>query len=68
VVNKALEVSQALTGETQLILRDTTKKLPKINGTVDIYKATVKEILLLDDAIQVKGQKETRERIKNDEN
>ena len=68
VVNKALEVSQALTEETQLILRDTTKKLPAINGKVDIYEGTEKEILLLDDAIQVKGQKETRERIKNDEN
>jgi hypothetical protein len=64
VVNKALEVSQALTEETQLILRDTTKKLPAINGKVDIYEATEKEILLLDDAIQVKGQKETRERKK----
>jgi hypothetical protein len=68
VVNKALEVSQALTEETQLILRDTTKKLPAINGKVDIYEAMEKEILLLDDAIQVKGQKETRERRKNDEN
>ena len=64
VVNKALEVSQALTEETQLILRDTTKKLPAINGKVDIYEATEKEILLLDDAIQVKGQKETRDRKK----
>jgi hypothetical protein len=65
VVNKALDVSQALTEETQLILRDTTKKLPTINGKVDIYEATEKETLLLDDAIQVKGQKETRERRKN---
>lgn len=68
VVNKALEVSQALTEETQLILRDTTKKLPAINGIVDIYEATAKETLLLDDAIQVKGQKETRERSKSDLN
>ena len=67
VVNKALDVSQALTEETPLILTDTTKKLPVINGKVDIYEATEKETLLLDDAIQVKGQKETRERRKSDE-
>jgi hypothetical protein len=68
VVDKALEVSQALTEETQLILSDTTKKLPPINGKVDIYEATAKEILLMDDAIQVKGQKETREHKKDQEN
>jgi hypothetical protein len=68
VVDKALEISQALTEETQLILRDTTKKLPAVNVKVDIYKATEKEILLLDDAIQVKGQKATREQKKSDEN
>jgi hypothetical protein len=68
VVNKALEVSPALTEETQLIRRDTTTKLPAIKGKVDIDEATEKEILLRDDAIQVKGQKETRERRKNDEN
>jgi hypothetical protein len=68
VVGKALEVSQALTEETQLILSDTTKKLPVINGKVDIYEGTEKEILLLDDAIQVKGQKATRESKKSDDN
>ena len=68
MVDKALEVSQALTEETQLILRNTTKQLPAINGKVEIYEALEKEILLLDDAIQVKGQKETRERIKSDQN
>ena len=68
VINKAVEVSHALTEETQLILGDTTKKLPAINGKVDIYEATETEILLLDDAIQVKRQKETRERRKGEEN
>jgi hypothetical protein len=68
VVGKALEVSQALTEETQLILSNTTKKLPAINGKVDIYEGTEKEILLLDDAIQVKGQKATRESKKSNEN
>ena len=68
VVGKALEVSQALTEETQLILSNPTKKLPAINGKVDLYEATEKEILWLDDAIQVKGQKETRERKKGNEN
>ena len=68
VVGKALEVSQAILEETPLIREDTTKKLPAINVKVDLYKATEKEILWLDDAIQVKGQKETRERKKSDEN
>jgi len=34
VVGKALEVSRALTEETQAILRDATKKLPPINPHV----------------------------------
>jgi hypothetical protein len=49
-------------------LGDTTKKFPAINGKVDLYEATEPEILLLDDALQVKRQKETRERRKGDEN
>ena len=61
VVGKALEVSQSLTEETQRILGDATKKLPPINQKVNIYEATEKEILLMDDAIQVKGQKATRD-------
>ena len=68
VVDKALEVSQALTEETQLILSNPMKKLPAINGKVDIYEGTEKEILLLDEGIQVKGQKETRERRESDDN
>ena len=68
VVGKALEVSQALTEETQRILGDATKKLPPINQKVNIYEATEKEILLMDDAIQVKGQKATRDHQKNKEN
>jgi len=68
VVGKALEVSQSLTEETQRILGDTTQKLPPINERVNIYEAMEKEILLMDDAIQVKGQKATRERKKDQEN
>ena len=36
VVGKALEVSQALTEETQRILGDTTQQLPPINAQVNI--------------------------------
>jgi hypothetical protein len=68
VVGKALEVRQALLEETQLILSDTAKKLPAITGKVDIDEGTEKEILLLDDALQVKGQEATRESKKSDEN
>ena len=67
MVGKALEVSQALTEETQRILGDPTQQLPPINAQVNIYEATENEILLMDDAIQVKGQKATRERIKDQE-
>ena len=62
VVDKALEVSRALTEETQTILSDGTKKLPRINPRANLYEAKEKEILLMDDAIQVKGQKTTRDR------
>lgn len=68
VVGKALEVSRALTVETQGILGDATKKLPPINQQVNLYEATEKEILLMDDAIQVKGQKTTRDSQKNQKN
>jgi hypothetical protein len=61
VVGKALEVSQGLTEETQRILGDTTQQLPPINEKVNLYEATEKEILLMDDAIQVKGQKAARD-------
>ncbi len=67
VVGKALEVSQVLTEETQRILGDTTKKLPPINEKVNLYEATEKEILLMDDAIQVKGQKAVRDNKKDKE-
>ena len=67
VVDKALEVSRALTEETQAILSDATKKLPPINQRTNLYEAKEKEILLMDDAIQVKGQKTTRDRQENQE-
>jgi hypothetical protein len=67
VINTALEVSQALPAETQLILGNTTKQLPTINGKVDLDEATATESLLLDAALPVKRQKEPRERRKGDE-
>jgi hypothetical protein len=67
VVGKALEVSQGLTEDTQRILGDKTKKLPPINEKVNLYEATEKEILLMDDAIQVKGQKAARDYEKDKE-
>jgi len=67
VVGKALEVSQGLTEETQRILGDTTQQLPPINEKVNLYEATEKEILLMDDAIQVKGQKAARDHKKDKE-
>ena len=43
------------------------KKLPLINEKVNLYEATEKEILLMDDAIQVKGQKAARDNKKDKE-
>jgi len=40
----------------------TGKSLPAINKEVAIYDRTTKEILLFNDGIQVKKQKETRDK------
>ncbi len=62
VVNKAVEVSKGIAKEVDSILKEKDYALPKINCEVDIYDTVNKEILLFDDGIQVKGQKENREK------
>ena len=59
VVNKAVEVSSKWQQEIQSI-KQSIKSDPSIAPTVDIYNPLSKEILLFDDGIGVKKQKENR--------
>jgi hypothetical protein len=60
VVDKAVCVSEQLRQEVQSVLD--AVQMPAINPRVDIYDPNQTEILLLEDAIQVKEQKQTREK------
>jgi hypothetical protein len=60
VVDKAVGVSEQFQQEVKSALDDV--KMQAINPRVDIYDPKQVEILLLDDAIQVKEQKLTREK------
>ena len=64
VVNKAVEVSSQWSDEIEEINSLITNEI-KISPTVDIYNPEGKEILLFDDGIGVKKQKEHRERHQN---
>ena len=57
VVNKAVEISRNWLGEIEEI-----KPEIAIASAVDIYDPLTEEILLFDDAIGVKKQKETRDK------
>jgi hypothetical protein len=59
VVEKALEISQDWQDEVNLINQKIEQEV-KISPTVEIYNEEAKEILLFDDGILVKGQKNTR--------
>ena len=61
VVDKAVGVSEQLQQEVKSVLE--AVKMPAINPRVAIYDPKQAEILLLDDAIQVKEQKPTREEL-----
>ncbi len=61
VVDKAVDVSEQLQQEVKSVLDEV--KMPAINPRVAIYDPKQAEILLLDDAIQVKEQKPTREEL-----
>jgi len=64
VVNKALEISEQWQAEIAEINSLITKEI-EISPTVDIYDSKTKEILLFDDGISVKKQKDNRERHQN---
>jgi hypothetical protein len=61
VVDKAEELSKEIANEVKNTLKDESVKMPLVNSKVDIYNPEEEEILLFDDGIQVKGQKETRQ-------
>ncbi len=61
VSDKALKVSQEIYQSVGETLDKTKLALVKVNPEVDIYNSEEKEILLFDDAIQVKGQKGQRQ-------
>ena len=64
VVNKAVEISEQWQAEIGEINSLITKEI-EISPTVDIYDSKTKEILLFDDGISVKKQKDNRERHQN---
>jgi hypothetical protein len=61
VVNNALSISQALQTEVEDPLKKETRSFPKIAEKVDIYDGGSREVLVFEDAIQVRGQKENRQ-------
>ena len=61
VSTKALEISQEIYKNTRTTLAENDDDPLQVNLIVDIYNPQEKEILLLDDGIQVKGQKAERQ-------
>ena len=61
VVNKALSISQALQTEGEDPLKKETRFFPKMAEEVDIYDGGSREVLVFEDAIQGRGQKEIRQ-------
>lgn len=61
VVEKAVCVSEQLQEEVRSVSE--AHPMPEVKAEVDIYDPTTREVLLLDDAIQVKEQKQTREKL-----
>ena len=61
VSDKALEISQEMHKEAREILDETDIELVEVNPKIDIYSSESREVLLVDDGIQVKGQKSRRQ-------
>ena len=62
VVDKVVTVSQATRVEVEELLQDKTQPFPKVQDKLDIYDGQSREILVFEDAIQVRGQKGNRQR------
>lgn len=61
LVDKAVCVSEQLGEEVKSVT--SSVEMPAVNPSVDIYDPNQTELLVLDDAIQVKEQKQTREQL-----
>lgn len=61
---KAVQVSLQLEQEVKVVLSAFSNSLIEVNGQIDIYDPEQSEILLFEDGIQVKEQKEERESLK----
>lgn len=61
VSDTALKISQEIHKSTQVALAEANPDVLKVNSQIDIYNSPEKEILLFEDGIQVKGQKNQRE-------
>jgi hypothetical protein len=57
VVNKTVEISQRLREEVEGQLSNQELTFPKIEEKMDSYDRNSREILVFEDAIQVRGQK-----------
>ena len=60
MTSKAQQVSEQIATETHQTLEGQSFDSLRINNAVDIYVSNEPEILLFDDGIQVKGQREHR--------
>jgi hypothetical protein len=58
--DKAIEISQAWQDEVEKTLNDPALSFPKIEEKINLYDSESREILVFEDAIQVRGQKENR--------
>lgn len=61
VVNKAVTISQSVQLQVEESIKNATKPVPKIASEITIYNQDSREILVFEDAIQVRGQKENRD-------
>jgi len=60
VNDKAVEISQSWQDQVEKTLDNKKLSFPKIQDKIDIYDSKSREVLVLEDAIQVHGQKENR--------
>jgi len=60
VNDKAVEISQSWQNEVEKTLNNKELSFPKIQDKIDIYNSESREVVVLEDAIQVRGQKENR--------
>ena len=59
-VIKAVEISQAWQIEVEQTLGNKALSFPKIQDKIDIYNSESREVIVFEDAIQVRGQKKNR--------